>query len=218
MLNDPVRSVRIEAARVLASIPSGALPKEQQAILDKGFQEYINAQLSNAERPEAQTNLGSMYVALGKFDKALIAFNTAIEINPVFVPAYINLADAYRVQNNEVKVEKTLRRALKSVPDSSVAHHALGLSLVRQKRNKEAVEELRLAATLNPDNTRYMYIYAVALNSTGNPEQAILILQGANTKHPNNVEILSALVSFHRDLGNKAAAQSYAKKLQAISP
>jgi len=113
MLNDPVRLVRIEAARILADIPSGELPKEKQVILDKGFQEYINAQLSNAERPEAQTNLVGMYASLGQFDKALLAFNKAIEISPAFIPAYINMANAYRVQNKEVKVEKTLRYALK---------------------------------------------------------------------------------------------------------
>ena len=45
-----------------------------------------------------------------------------------------------------------------------------------------------------------------------------MILQGANAAHPDNVEILQALVSFHRDLGNQAAARKYAEKLQAISP
>ena len=119
---------------------------------------------------------------------------------------------------DEINAEKTLRQALTVAPDSPVIHHVLGLSLFRQQRSKEAVDELRLAAELDPSNTRYVYVYAVALNSTGDPQQAILILQGANAAHPDNVEILQALVSFHRDLGNQAAARKYAEKLQSIAP
>ena len=77
----------------------------------------------------------------------------------------------------------------------------------------KAVEELRLAATLSPENVRYIYVYAVALNSTGKPEQAVMVLQGAHNQHPNNREILSALMAFHRDMGNQAAAQSYAREI-----
>ncbi|NOR40605.1 MAG: tetratricopeptide repeat protein, partial [Gammaproteobacteria bacterium] len=218
MLTDPALTVRIEAARVLAGIPLGKLPQQQQAMLENGIEEYIAVQLVNAERPEAQSNLGGLYIALGEFDKAKAALGTALELNPAFVPAYVNLADLYRSLEDEINAEKTLRRALAVVPDSPVIHHVLGLSLFRQQRSKEAVNQLRLAAQLDSGNTRYVYVYAVALNSTGDPQRAIMILQGANAAHPDNVQILQALVSFHRDLGNQAAAKKYAEKLQAISP
>jgi tetratricopeptide (TPR) repeat protein len=194
------------------------LSKQQQTLLDNGIEEYIAVQQSNAERPEAQSNLGGLYIAQGEFDAAKSALGRAIEINPRFVPAYVNLADLYRVLKDEINAEKTLRRALEVVPDSPVIHHVLGLTLFRQQHNKEAVNELRLAAQLDSGNTRYVYVYAVALNSTGDPQRAILILQGANAAHPDNVQILQALVSFHRDLGNQVAAKKYADKLQAISP
>jgi predicted Zn-dependent protease len=88
---------------------------------------------------------------------------------------------------------------------------------VRQQRTDEGVEELRLASTLTPGNARYIYVYAVALNSTGKPEQAIMILQGAHNQHPNNRDILGALAAFYRDMGNEPAARTYAEKLRAIS-
>jgi len=111
-----------------------------------------------------------------------------------------------------------LRQAEKISPGNADVHHALGLSLVRQQRTKEGVEELRLASTLNTQNPRYIYVYAVALNSTGDPEKAILVLQGAHNQHPNNRDILSALVAFHRDAGNQEAARSYAEKLRSVLP
>jgi predicted CXXCH cytochrome family protein len=218
MLEDPVRAVRIETARVLASIPTGELSKDQQALLDKALQEYIVSQQAMAERPEAQTNLGGLYAALGESDKAAAAYKTAIELNPVYVPGYVNLADLYRAQGKETEAEKVLRRAAKKIPGNAGVHHALGLSLVRQQRTKEGVEELRLASTLGSDNARYIYVYAVALNSIGEPEKAILVLQGAHNQYPNNRDILSALVAFHRDAGNQEAARNYAEKLRSVLP
>ncbi len=217
MLEDPVRAVRIEAARSLAPIPTGDLPEHQRLLLDKAVREYIAAQQAMAERPEAQANLGNMYAALGEAEQATVAYETAIDLNPAYVPAYVNLADLYRAQGKEAGAENALRRAARVSPGNADVHHALGLSLVRQQRTQEGVEALRLASTLNPDNPRYIYVYAVALNSTGEPEKAIMTLQGAHNRHPDNRDILSALVAFHRDAGNQAAARSYAEKLRGIS-
>ena len=218
MLDDPVRAVRIEAARVLAAVPAGELTPQQRASLEKALQEYVTAQLASAERPEAQTNLGNLYAAQNEIGQAIAAYDTAIGLNQAYVPAYVNLADLYRARGMETEAENLLRRAAEVDPGSAAVHHALGLSLVRQQRAGEALEELRLATTLSPDDARYVYVYAVALNSSGKPEQAILVLQGAHSRHPNNRDILGALVAFHRDMGNEAAAQTYAAKLRALSP
>jgi hypothetical protein len=45
-----------------------------------------------------------------------------------------------------------------------------------------------------------------------------MVLQGAHTPHPNDSDIVSALVAFHGDSGNEVAARSYAEKLRSISP
>jgi predicted CXXCH cytochrome family protein len=217
MLDDPVRAVRIEAARQLASFPDGSLSTEQQAALEKGLQEFIEAQQAMAERPESQANLGNLYSVQGQTARAIAAYETAIELNPAYVPGYVNLADLYRAQEDEAKAENVLRRAAAQIPESADIHHVLGLSLVRQQRTDEAILALQRAATLNPQSPRYVYVYAVALNSTGKTAEAILVLQGAHTTHPNNPDILAALVAFHRDSGNEAAARRYAQKLRALS-
>ncbi len=216
LLEDPVRAVRMEAAVALADIPRGELPEKLRMALEKATTEYIEAQQSSAERPEAQAKLGNLFAAQGRISDAKAACRTAIELNPAFVPGYVNLADLYRTQGDEAAAERTLRQALAASPGNAVAHHALGLSLVRQKRSKEAVEELRLASTGAPDNVRYVYVYAVALNSTAQHQQAVMVLQGAHNRFPDNASILNALVAFHRDLGNEKAARSYARKLREL--
>jgi tetratricopeptide (TPR) repeat protein len=218
MLNDPLRAVRMEAGRVLASLPTGELADDQSALLERGLQDYVGAQQAMAERPEAHTNLGNLYAARGAREEAESAYSTAIELDPRYVPAYVNLADFYRASAEEKDAETVLRRAAEVNPHSADVQHALGLSLVRQKRPDEALQALRQASKLDPDNVRYIYVYAVALNSTGKAQEAIMVLQGAHNAHPENPDILSALVAFHRDAGNQQAARAYADKLRAIAP
>ena len=217
-LTDPVRAVRIEAARLLASLNAGDLSADQRLLLDEGLQEYIDAQQVMAERPEAQVSLGNVYAAQGKLEQAETAYRAAMELHTVFTPAYVNLADLHRSRGEEVEAEKVLRHAARVIPESAEVHHALGLSLARQKRTAEAVAALERAASLSPDNARYVYVYAVSLNSTGETKRAVMVLQGAHNRFQENTDILAALVAFHRDSGNMEAARIYAEKLRSISP
>ena len=216
LLDDPVRSVRIEVARVLAPLPDGQLNKEIQKKYNRVKQEYVKSQMVNAERPQAQLNLGNFYAAQGKIDKAKKSYDRAINLDKMFVPAYINLADIYRAQKNDTKAEAVLRGAIKTVPGNADAHYALGLSLIRQKKTSESVRELQIASDLDASNAHYIYVYAIALNSTANKEQAIKVLQAANIRFPQDLNILEALVAFHRDAGNEFSAQTYMNKIQKL--
>jgi len=46
----------------------------------------------------------------------------------------------------------------------------------------------------------------------------VTVLQEALTKHPDNRDILLALVSFSRNAGDAVAALGYAERLAAIAP
>jgi predicted CXXCH cytochrome family protein len=214
MLEDPVRAVRIAAAQVLAGIPAGELDAAQQALLDRATAEYRASQRLGAERPEAQVNLGNLAVAQGREAEAITAYTTANELSPWFVPGYVNLADLYRTRGDTTQAEAVLRKGLEHVPDNAALRLALGLALVRDQRYPEALVELRQAAAAETGEAHYAYVYAVALHSTGDPAQAISVLEEALKRHPDNREILEALVSFHRDRGDTAAAQRYAGRLQ----
>ena len=217
LIDDPVRSVRIEAARVMAAVPVGQLQGEQLKNYKHAMNEYINSQVVNADRPEAQLNLGNFYAAKGDVDKSIAAYKKAINLEDVFVPAYINLADLYRTQENDTEAENVLRKAIKVAPDNIDAYYALGLSLVRQKKNDEALKMLQRAAGFETSNAHYVYVYAVALNSTGKKDIALDVLRDANVRFPQDTEILNALVAFHRDAGNEFAVQTYMKKLKKLN-
>ena len=209
LLSDPIRAVRIEAANLLAPVPSGQLSAEQRAAFERAAGEFVESQRYNADRPEARNNLGTFYGNRGDAVKAEEEMKAAIRIEPFFVPAYVNLADLFRVSGRDPDGERILREGLKVAPKSGILHHALGLALVRMKRSDEALREIERAALLEPGNARFAYVYAVALHSADKPDAAIARLEKALLAHPNDRDILAALASFHQARGENAAANRY---------
>jgi predicted CXXCH cytochrome family protein len=218
LLDDPVREVRMEAARALASTPRDRLTDVQRAALDRGLAEYVAAQQFNAERPESHVNLGLLYVAQARLAEAEAALRAALDVDPRFVPASVNLADLYRATGRDREGEPVLRAALERDPRSAPAHHALGLLLVRQKRMADALPELEAAARLAPESARYGYVYAVALHGTGRPKEATEALQRVLARHPHDRDTLSALVGYSREAGNSRQALAYARQLVLLEP
>jgi Flp pilus assembly protein TadD len=77
---------------------------------------------------------------------------------------------------------------------------------------------LRRAAELEPDRARYAYVYAVALHSAGHGEEAIAVLKGGLVRHPEDRDILLALITFNRDAGELPTALEYAERLAWLAP
>ncbi|MDG4549187.1 MAG: tetratricopeptide repeat protein [Candidatus Contendobacter sp.] len=218
LLDDPVRQVRIDAARVLAAAPKEPLTEKQREAIQRGVDEYIAAEMTNADRPESYLNIGLVYSDQGRLDRAEAAYRAALDLQPTFTQAVVNLADLYRAQGRDSEGEKILRQALVRDPHNATANHALGLLLIRQKRLPEAMAVLGEAAKLDSDNPRYGYVYAVALNGTGQGEAAIRTLETVLAKHPNDRDTLMALVAFQRNAGHLDMARDYARRLAILEP
>ena len=216
MLSDKSRAVRIESARILASLSLGELPAEQRKVIDSATAEYLKSQQVNADRPEAQMNLGNYYVARHEYKKAEAAYDKAIRLDSSFTAARINLADLYRLQGDNSAALKVLLKAKKLSPDNAGVHHALGLTFVRLKQNDKAIDELETAATLSPGNVTYGYVYAVALNSASEHERALKVIRQLHDRFPDDRGVLTALVAFYRDAGDEFATAIYMKKLQRL--
>jgi predicted CXXCH cytochrome family protein len=216
LLSDPILAVRIEAARVLSVVPHDSLQPTQQQALDKALREYIDAALVSAEHPQSHVNLGLLYLGQGFGDKAEQAYLQAIKLDPTYAVAYVNLADLYRQQQIEGKVESTLLAAKATVGENAAIEHSLGLQYIRTKQMPLALAALANAARLQPDNARYGYVYAVALDGSGAAAHAIKVLQENHAKHPYDRDILIGLIGFTKVQGNSKAALGYARKLAAM--
>jgi Flp pilus assembly protein TadD len=72
------------------------------------------------------------------------------------------------------------------------------------------------AADLAPENARY--VQAVALQSSGRISEAIAVLEQIHQLHPGDIETLSALILYHREVGAHGSALDYARKMQELRP
>ena len=216
LLADPVRAVRIEAARLLAPAAS-SLAAQDKKRLDQALVELEAVQTENADRPEALVNLGNLYLSRGEAARAEAAYRKAIALDARFVPAYVNLADLYRATRRDADAERVLREGLRHVPNGAALHQALGLALVRQGRKPEALAEFAAAATAAPDEPRNTYVYAVALHDAGRGAEAMRLLEAAAQRRGDR-DVLLALAAFTSEAGDGAGTERYLRALAAINP
>jgi tetratricopeptide (TPR) repeat protein len=218
LLDDPVRAVRLEAARVLAPVSLDALPPARRAALEHAFAALEQALGVIADRPESLATLANFKLDRGDDTDAEGIYRKAMEIHPAFAPAHANLADLYRARNRDDKAEEVLRQGLNNAPNNGDLYHSLGLLRVRQKRHAEAVEALGRAVELNPDNARYGYVHALSLQQTGDLDRALAVLEETHARHPNDRPVLFGLAAMSREAGDRAAAIRYATRLTEIAP
>ncbi len=216
LLVDPVRAVRIEAARLLAPA-AASLGGPDRMRFDAALAEFESVQAENADRPEAHGNLGNLALSRGDATRAEAAYRNAIALDARFAPAYANLADLYRAGRRDTDAERVLRDGLRHSPNAASLRAALGLALVRQGRKKEALAEFAAAVKAAPDETRHAYVYAVALADAGRRPEAVRALETA-AKRRGDRDVLLALAAFKRDAGDRAGAELHLRALAAINP
>jgi Flp pilus assembly protein TadD len=220
-LSDPVRGVRIAAARLLADVSPDLLPAGQAGALDRANRDLESSLRLNSDWPAENVNAGDLALRRGRFEEAIASYQRAIALDPRFAASYVNLADVYRQLGRDSEGEQELRTGLTVLPRSADLHHALGLLLVRKGDKPGGLSELASAASLAPENTRYAYVYAIGLHSAGNAAAALQTLRQADTRHPYDPGILSALVSILRErnaAGDLQEALACARRLAEALP
>lgn len=186
LLRDPVRIVRALAASTLADVPVERLTATERADFEQASREYLAAQRQNADDAAAQVNLGNFYTAQGQPESAEAAYREALNLDPNWVPAYVNFADLLRRLSRDPEGEKVLRAGITRLPQAAALYHSLGLLQVREKDMQAALASLQKAAKLAPGEARYSYVYAVALNSVGRTREALAVVDKALKRAPGN--------------------------------
>ena len=190
LLHDRVRAVRMAAARQLA--PWQAQVTNAQG-LTRALREEEQAQAFNADRPEAHENLGTLWLDLGRLDAGRAELKTALRMDPASVSARLDLADALRAAGQESQAQAQIRAVLRDAPRNADAWHALGLSLLRQRRLQEALEPLRQASVYEVASAHYAYVYGLALAQAGQAAAARAVWTRAAHDHPRSPELAAAL-------------------------
>jgi len=213
LLQDPVKAVRLDAVRLLLNTPKQWRSKEEHAQWLAALAEYKTTLDFHNDSAAGQLNLGAYYLALADEAAAAKAYRLAIRREPFNPAGYLNLADLLRQQNKEAEAMQQLQLALVKAPQSAEVHHALGLAHIRIKQYQPAIASLAKAHQLAADNARFAFVYAVALNSTGQQQQALEVLENWQKNRPININIANFLVQLYRQRGDMSKAQYWRNKL-----
>lgn len=217
-MEDDNLTVRMEVARVLASVPPGALEPQSETKLQTMLGEYESLLLRHADVPEIQLQLGLYFAGRQRWEAAERAYQNAIELNPQLMSGYLNKADLYRTLGRENDGRSLLLNASKVLPEQAAIWHALGLLEVRVGNPQAALGYLERAASLERQGTRMRYVYGIALHDNGQIDDALNVLRPLLREAPDNAELLMVLASYSREAGRREDALRYAGKLRKLLP
>lgn len=147
-LNPDYGSLHRELAKILAHHREFRMARrelERGLHADGSLTEYYNA-------------IGTTYYLRGSYKRAVAFYRKAVEIDPTYGKAHINLAFKYAERGEVEEAVRELRIALRIHPDYADLHYNLGLWHLDGNQLAEAEKEFSKALELNTD-------YLVARNS-----------------------------------------------------
>ena len=217
LLADPVRAVRVEAARALAELWSGDGAPVPGDRLAAAAAEYLDAQAAVADMAPARLGLGAVRERQGAKDQAEAEYRASLALDPRFTPARFNLANLLNAQGRNPEAETVLRQGIGYDPDEPELHYSLGLLLAEENRLDEAIESLARAAVPTA-RARVHYNHGLALQLAGRLDEAEAALLEARRRDDRDPDVALALARLLMDRQRWSEAEELAAALVRLVP
>jgi tetratricopeptide (TPR) repeat protein len=218
MLYDPVKSVRIEAARRITEIADPQLGGARKKIFQASLTDYQKSMEYSADFAFGRYNLANLYAALRQLEKAVENYRAAIKIDNLFYPAKVNLAMLYNQMGKNNEAEILLREVVRHHPEIYEVQYSLGLLLAEKKQYEEAAAYLKMAVNGMPNRARIHYNLGLLLQHLKKNSDAEASLLKAQELEPDNFDYLYALADFYLKRRKLQQAKSIAEEMVARHP
>jgi tetratricopeptide (TPR) repeat protein len=176
-----------EAFAVLGTAILAAAPSRDAGWPDAIAQAQQGAFLS-PRNPVVQMAVGKLFEAGGNLDQAGSAYRKALEADPGFVPARIELLQIQSRKGDLAAAEKEARLIVQAMPQSAQAQLALGRILARKGDWEAAMEPLELAAKALPTVAEAQALAGTAFQFNGQSDDALALYTNAVKLAPNNLD------------------------------
>lgn len=220
-LTDPIKSVRIEAARALAKMPGPLrfdfLNGEDQKAWQGCIKEWQTAMRVNNDRSGIHTVIGAFHESQEEWDAARTSYETAIRTEPQTIGARSNLSVLLERAADDLALAPTERRfQLQGENDAN------RLRSESTKFLREESELLRRDVELVPHLALLHYQYALALVRLKEFEKANSEMKLASELEPQNTNFLFTRLVLLKEQSKTPAqweeASQVAAKLVALEP
>ncbi len=219
MLSDPVRSVRTEAARVLAGVPRNTMRGSQRSQLKDVLAEFEKGLELTNDRAATHMTIGILYESMDEEDRAVQAYETAIRIEPTVTGPRTNLAALYD-RLAEAADQKSRQAARVGDRDSAIkaGEQATEYQDKAVKLRRKELDWLARDAKLVPNSAPVQYRYGMSLYLHRRLDEAETALLAAHRLEPNEPQFLFGVVLYYKQLRQYDKAISFAERLVELRP
>jgi tetratricopeptide (TPR) repeat protein len=194
LLDDAVRSVRLEAVRLLAPFRQ-YLPATADAAFVAAAEEFRAAQFAIASVPEAFAALSQFEADLGNIDKALEHSRQALRMNPDFAMMRHSLGLLLVRSGRADEALPELREAVRLEPGVSRFIYVLAVALNSMGEPDEAIDLLEQARRNFPDDYDIAWALATMQRDLGNIERATELAHALLQQYPDDQNVTALLGS-----------------------
>jgi len=167
---------------------------------------------------EANTNLGIIFLELGRLDEAEASCRRALQIQSDFPEAYNVLGNTLMALGRLVEAKASYRQALQLHPDWADVQSNLGNALQNLGRLNEAADCYRHALQIRPDCAEAFNGLGGTLHKLGQLEGAEASYRRALQFNPNWSEVYSNLSNTLLELGRLEEAEASCRHALRIKP
>lgn len=117
LLDDPVRSVRIAAAKSLLDAPIARLPERQRQDMAQAMGDWQSSLSTRLDFPETHLQIAGMALTTRRFPNAIRAFREVVELDPQRVEAWVmQVRIAAAIGQSEEDIRTILREGIDANP------------------------------------------------------------------------------------------------------
>lgn len=154
----------------------------------------VEARLSsNPKDTRTITDLGWAYFKKGDYNRALIYYKQALDLDGNYYPAQLNMGLTYLAEKKYDLAVEALKKAISLNPKGATAQVNLGIAYIQTHRYQEAVDQLKTADNANPGNVEIMYNLGFAYEKMQKYQEAANQYQSALQYDPKYAEAKQGL-------------------------
>lgn len=190
----------------------------KEAKYDQSLADIAEFERKQPNNPLASYLRGQAYLGKNDAAKAEAAFTRALELDPLFAPAAVSLADLKVRAEKRAEAEQIFKRLLERNPKSLEAMAGLADLARSANRPAEALAWLNKAIETDPDaigpRQNLVHHYLAAKE----PGKALVVANEALARHPNDVRTLRLLAQVHMAQRNFVSAVATYSRITGLQP
>ncbi|HEX4408525.1 MAG TPA: tetratricopeptide repeat protein [Xanthobacteraceae bacterium] len=217
----------LQAVSGLSSLP---LPANTSRLLRRAQRAHGEGDLAKAERfyntvlqyePEsfdALYGLGKLQMERGRFDTALVLFQTALKIDDSRADGFADLGLVFHLLRRYDYALASYDAGLYIAPDDAELLSRRGVALLELRRPQDALESFENALAADPDHRDALGNYGNALLKLNRPDEALAVYDRALAVVPDNAQLLTNRAAALRKLDRPHEARVSASRALLAKP